>query len=41
MKDLERKSEPSIYDKAIARLEELPQVPERGPCIHVSGYGHY
>ena len=38
LKDLEVKSEPSIYEKVGARLEKLPLVTQRG---HVSGYGAY
>jgi len=30
-REVEQKSEPSIYDKVASRLEELPQVTERGP----------
>lgn len=33
LKDLEVKSEPSIYEKVAARLEELPLVTQRGPSF--------
>jgi len=32
-REVEQKSEPSIYDKVASRLEELPQVTERGPAF--------
>jgi len=32
-REVEQKSEPSIYDKVAARLEELPNVTQRGPAF--------